>query len=539
MFKKTPSVTWLDSLSAEIFIMTAAVCLAVGVWTAYYLNNFEGLTVIDAMDAAQVARNLAEGRGFASDFIRPATLGRFPGREVYPDLYNSPAYPWLLSLFFRKFGPESQVVTATSLVWSLGACLLAGGWVWRLCGLGWGITAFLACALSPGVLEAAYAGVGIGFQAVICLIFFIAIAGRGPGRAAVSGAVFGILALSEFDFIFLLPCAVGMYVLYSPAGRRKKGMIFLGAFFMTLSPWLIRNLAVAGNPLASLRWSEFFSFTGAWPGNRVFRDISLSAFPAGWVGTVTVKAAVFLGLIGPYWQVLGYTPLFAVFLTAVFRSGWRLAFAGRMLGVLVVTEVMVIVLTDPNTVGGLMVFLPAAVVLALAFLHDCAGEKFSGSGWKRAAAWTALLSVCAYPGVVTAFSGPPIRRYFESVMGPEEYRLLEEENGLDKIQTVLKPDELVVSDSPWAVAWFARRAAVWIPWEIGQLREIREGTPRVDFIHLSPTIYRYPPAENPAPWEDIYSSGRVPAWLGFDRGLLLPGENMLIGKRVFERLNLE
>lgn len=541
MSKKTLRVTWLDSLSAEIFILTLAVCVAIGVWTAYYLNHFEGLTVIDAMDTAQVARNLAEGNGFASDFIRPITLRQFPDREIHPDLYNSPAYPWLLSLFFRKFGSESQVVTATSLVWSLAACALAGGWTWRLCGLGWGIAAFLACALAPGMMEAAYSGLGTGFEAAVCLLFFMVFTGVGRGRAAVAGAVFGLLALSDFDFVFLLPVAVGVYACFSPVARWKQAAIFLGAVFLTLSPWLIRNLAVAGTPLASLHWNEIFSFTGILPGNRVFRDISVATVPAGWLEAVVVKGMIFQRLIGPYWQVLGYSPIFAVLPVALFRSRWRLASTVRFFGILLISETLVVVFTDPNAVGMLIVFLPTAVVLSMAFLSDFLGTVFEDKRrrWRPIAAWAALLSVCAYPGAVTAFAGLPTQRYFESVMGLEDYRLLEEENGLDKIQTVLKPDELAVSDSPWAVAWFARRAAVWIPWEIGQLREIREGTPRVDFIHLSPAIYRYPLAENPAPWKDIYSTGRVPAWLGFDRGLLLPGENMLIGKRVFERLNLE
>jgi hypothetical protein len=61
----------------------------------------------------------------------------------------------------------------------------------------------------------------------------------------------------------------------------------------------------------------------------------------------------------------------------------------------------------------------------------------------------------------------------------------------------------------------------------------------LDFLHLTPMIHRYPPGEAPGPWQEIYSSGRVPAGLGFEKGIILPGQETLLGSRVFERLDLE
>ena len=45
-----------------------------GLGILYDLNDFHGFSAPEAMDAAQVARNLEEGHGFSTDFIRPFSL---------------------------------------------------------------------------------------------------------------------------------------------------------------------------------------------------------------------------------------------------------------------------------------------------------------------------------------------------------------------------------------------------------------------------------------------------------------------------------
>ena len=72
----------------------------VGLAIAYDLRAYKNFANPDAMDAAQVARNLSEGRGFTTQFIRPASLyfvdqktGAASLTNAHPDLANAPAYP--------------------------------------------------------------------------------------------------------------------------------------------------------------------------------------------------------------------------------------------------------------------------------------------------------------------------------------------------------------------------------------------------------------------------------------------------------------
>ncbi|MBM3871476.1 MAG: hypothetical protein FJ392_11005, partial [Verrucomicrobia bacterium] len=120
---------------------------------AYDLRGWRNFSSPEAMDAAQLARNLAEGRGFTTQHIRPASLyllGNKSGSgsltNAHPDLANAPAWPILLSGAMRvlplryemsvddtthRFQPELAIawvnqglfLVALLLTWRLGRVL--------------------------------------------------------------------------------------------------------------------------------------------------------------------------------------------------------------------------------------------------------------------------------------------------------------------------------------------------------------------------------------------------------------------------------
>src|SRR5258708_36208290 len=106
----------------------AALIAMIGLAVWYDTTAFRNLSTQEGMDAAQLARHLAEGKGFATDFIRPFSLGllrkhslaqqpaaapRAIGptnaaatvadldvcrlNQLHPDLANPPLYPLLLA----------------------------------------------------------------------------------------------------------------------------------------------------------------------------------------------------------------------------------------------------------------------------------------------------------------------------------------------------------------------------------------------------------------------------------------------------------
>ncbi len=85
--------------------------------TGYNWRAFRNMATQEAMDAAQLARNIARGKGYTTLFIRPFSIylvkknnqeqRRSPGsgktpdlaqlRTMHPDIANPPVYPMVLA----------------------------------------------------------------------------------------------------------------------------------------------------------------------------------------------------------------------------------------------------------------------------------------------------------------------------------------------------------------------------------------------------------------------------------------------------------
>src|ERR1051326_9509145 len=77
----------------------------------YDLRQYKNFNVPDAMDQAQLARNIARGKGYSTDFVRPLSFYLLQKQQLenhqgngsiylkgnHPDLANPPVYPVMLA----------------------------------------------------------------------------------------------------------------------------------------------------------------------------------------------------------------------------------------------------------------------------------------------------------------------------------------------------------------------------------------------------------------------------------------------------------
>ena len=108
----------LETGAMPRFLRIGALILAViGLMLLYDLRDWRNMSTPEGMDASQLARNIAEGKGYTTLFIRPFSLflvqrhDRAHGRAfstnnvpdyariktAHPDLANPPAYPVVLA----------------------------------------------------------------------------------------------------------------------------------------------------------------------------------------------------------------------------------------------------------------------------------------------------------------------------------------------------------------------------------------------------------------------------------------------------------
>jgi len=113
------------------------VLAVLGLMICYDYRAYRNLSSPEAMDAAQVARNLSEGKGFTTQFIRPFSMNLIRKRSMdklaggesadqldlarikgeHPDLANPPLYPLVLA-GVMKAAPFDFTVSKTRPFWS-------------------------------------------------------------------------------------------------------------------------------------------------------------------------------------------------------------------------------------------------------------------------------------------------------------------------------------------------------------------------------------------------------------------------------------
>ncbi|MCX6348178.1 MAG: glycosyltransferase family 39 protein [Candidatus Aureabacteria bacterium] len=533
----------LDRWTLVILITSGIWVAGLALWGVYLVRNFEGIATIDALDIAQEARRLYRGEGLTTGFLKPVAILKQGGNPTPPDLYNSPVYVYLLAFSFKIFGISEGSILGSSLFWAFLAGILLFFLVRARHGLFFASLAFLLYAGNLGVIEGAFSGLPLSFVSFLLLLLTAAVYYRKPHSllwTALLGFLTGFLYLAEFDFLFLSLPVLVIVLDDTPAARWKHALVFLAAFLLCSSPWWIRNARVAGNPLYSLHWLDFRAYSAPFPGNRIARDFDPAALARALpFDLFREKLARFLRLGYRFWFSFSHFLLMPLFLISIFRPDDDRR--RRAITVMVYTLFMgelALIAAGNGDFGRMLAFIPLIVIVGL---ETGAGLLRSLSLSRLAALLltVAFCAVCVYPGVIASVFGLPQQKYLSAVLNKEEAAQIRTNPSLAKMQSLVKADEVVLSDVPWAVAWYANRSAVWIPWKIDQMNELKKIFKNLRFLYLTPVLFKYPEVENVQDWQSIYRSGMVPEWLQIDRGILLPGDEVIMGDIIFERLELE
>ena len=212
-------------------------------------------------EVSSIAAHLASGRGFSSPFWA----------DTGPTAWVAPVYPFFVSLVFRLFGINSEMSTAVVLTVQ---CFIAGGTGIAIFALGkrtfgervgfwaawiWAVSQFFFRWSTSWVWDFTVSALLL----TVVLIVTLDLAHDGSTKLWVRlGALWGLAALTNPALLSLLPFTLG-YAAF--ANRRAKrpwvgGLALSGMLFVAMiSPWLIRNAVVFGQPvfLRSNYWFEF------------------------------------------------------------------------------------------------------------------------------------------------------------------------------------------------------------------------------------------------------------------------------------------
>jgi 4-amino-4-deoxy-L-arabinose transferase-like glycosyltransferase len=276
------------------------------------------------------------------------------------------------------------------------------------------------------------------------------------------GFAYGLLALTNSLTIWiLLGALVFVAIHFKPRGRHAAVMLVV--FLVMYSPFLVRNWMVSGSPLGISGYSLFGQILGTESAIMRVSDVSQLDFTKVVIGAF--RAKVTSQLIGQFdrgYSHLGQiivAPVFFLSLlhlfkkpeTAAFRWYVLTAWLGALLGMLLFGLDMDIGPVQANNLH--VLFLPLMVFYGLAFVLVLWTRLEIKVRLVRLAFLTSLYLLSCIPFVTTLLARNPGRVHWPPYVPPF----------IAILNSWTNENEIISSDMPWAVAWYADRKSLWLP----------------------------------------------------------------------------
>jgi Dolichyl-phosphate-mannose-protein mannosyltransferase len=489
-----------------------ALLVVIGLALFYFMHEFQGLATSQAMDQAQVGRNIASGQGWRTDFIRPRAVGQLQAHgksvatRIWYDTYNAPLPPLVnaISLWPIKsqwkmsprdvIYPGDKIIAFVSILLFLASLVL----LYLLAKLLFDERLALLGTALVLICDTIWQYSLSGLPQMLLLFLFNATlyamaravrAQYAGGRVGVwlfaTGIGFGLLALSHALTIWMFVGAL-IFSLFFFRPRGWAAVIVLGAFTIMYAPWLVRNFVVCGNPGGVAIYSVLDDINHTEAGHMRRVDLDLEGVGPGYFrAKIAHNLEAQLGRIFEYlgWSIVAcmfFASLLHVFKrpeTSAMRWFVLVMWLGAVLGMAIygIKEEQGMAANQLH-----LLFIPIMTCFGLAYLLVQWNRLDIDMRLARIAFIALLFILCGVPMIFTVglpstkggIRWPPYVPPYISVLNDW-----------------MQPEEITASDMPWAVAWYADRRAIWVPDTIKVFTEFHDygifGAP-VNGLYLTP-----------------------------------------------------
>ena len=476
--------------------------------------KFRGFQAPEAMDQAQVAREIARGHGWSTKFIRPLAIwqlekggGALP-KTNFPDTFNAPLPPLVNALAIKLAGdkmdykqgeyiaPAERFIVALSMLfflasvvieylllrrlfdarlafWAATLTLLSDlCWQFTLTGLPQMLMLFLFNAGLYALMRTVEANLGFDEPSTAMTeegaVLVRPTMGVVLGWAALTGVCFGLLTMSHGVAVWFF---LGLLAFAGVHFRRRPTavVIMLAAFALVCIPWLVRTAHVSGNPFGLAGYSLYDGLSTSTSGRMRSTDgPKIDDIPPTYFRTKLQDGIV--TQLGRLSGNLGDNLLALAFFVSLLHSFRRPGVNALRNAVLVIWLFGLFGLAllgnlgdGPMSLGAnqlQVLFLPIMLGFGLAFVLVLFSRRDEAmSSVSRLILFSVLFLVSGLPLLFTLLprAGAPFQYppYFEP--------------GINRLNGWIKESEVIGTDMPWAVAWYADRESLWIPDRFVQL----------------------------------------------------------------------
>lgn len=549
------------SLDAGPGLRTIQVGLAVAavffIMVVFQVAQFKGLKEAEAMELAQLGRNLLERKAFVTQVVRPASMeylregGRTGGDsriDAHPDLLHAPLYPGLLAAGFAAFPnafapgsrgvfpPEQWIMMPLNHLFAV----LAGVLVWligqRLFSRKIGLLGMLCFFLSRTVWEDSVSGLGLTMVYTFLLAsFYLAIVaaerartGEPTGRWALpligAGLAFGLAALTRYAALAALP---GLMLHLGWALKRRSAVwlpVFLAVVFAVMTPWMVRNHRVCGNPFGL---APHLALSGSRLSEGDAWQQELKAPPSKPGTILGAMRAKMIERAGHYLRDgvprLGDGPvLWPLFVVAFFFRFSRDEVRRLRWGVLLSMLAFFIAATvwGDRVFRMMTVFWPFIILYGLAFFFVLLDRLQYRLRLANIALTALVVILTAGPyafALLPPRAGVPYPPYFPPFV--------------QFVAGMLEPGDVMATDMPWGTAWYGRRTSILLPRTLDEFYQINDYRRAIKGVYFTTLTTDQPFARTllTGPYKSWFPllQGRLPEDFPLTQGMPLNNRDQL------------
>ena len=506
-------VKWIR-LGALLAVMLAM--FGAYIFDPWYWGLYKGLNHPKAIEQAQIARELARGHGFSTKMIRPlaysqfkTNTGDFPADRI-PDTYQAPLWPMTLApalLAIRKC-PDAiwpfcewpyrtavkdrwemstreyvyvndRVVSAVAMIFFFLSILIYYFLVRRLFDHHlaiWTVLLMLGCNLFWEYSMSGLPQMMMAFLFSGALYFLVRAiedknAGRWPfGWLAVSALLLGLMTLAHGMGIWVFLGALIFCILYFKP-RLRTTAVMVGIFVLVYSPWLIRNYHVCGNPLGISGYALLDQIKGS--ENVLMRSLELDTSgisPIAFRRKLQAHVCNQMGQLFSEFGSLMVAPLFFLALLHLFKNQVPRTFRWALLLMWSFALIGTGIIGSNDEGAGVsandlnILFIPLFTTYGMALVLVL---------WSRLEITVRLVKRLFFAAVFLVCSIPLLNNFSVINRSPVQWPPYVPPY-IAIMRDWTMPGEIIASDMPWAVAWYADRKSVWLPMTIQNFLDLND-----------------------------------------------------------------
>ncbi len=492
----------IGSLLAKAGIYLFAV---IALMSVYWISQFWGLKDADAMDQAQIARNLMEGEGFTTKVIRPATTWHFEQHGVdprtimlqQPDIIHPPVYPWLLAQAFRLVGgsfdpgqkvraypPEQRAIVPLGNLFTILTGILIyliarrffepriallGASVFFLTDRVWA-TSISGTSLPLATLLATLA-------VYLALILAERLVEEEPLTRWILPLVFTAIAcalafLTRYAAGWILIVIVVAISFMAPRRGWQAALMLIALTALFVSPWIIRNIQVVGMPFGMTT-----HLIHNQPSDILARSYEQALKPKPNADALQIKWKANAGKFYETALPAAGTGIMAALFVATFffrftRENVHILRFGLLAGI--IGLFLSACFFGESSMQTMAIFWPLMILYGLSFFFILLDRLQIIIPIVRGAVIAALIFVNSVPLILTLMpprTGVPYPPYYPSYIA--------------LVTNMMQEDELVGTDMPWATAWYGDCSSLFIPYTLEEFYQINDIQKRVSGLYFT------------------------------------------------------